>query len=374
MRNQLAAAALVLTCIPAAGGALLRPDAPVLKPDAGDVPYASYARATFDLWKARSEEPTPLVVFFHGGAFVTGDKRQVSMAAVRRLVGAGISVASANYRLMRDGARFPAPFHDSARAIQFLRHHARQYNVDPARIAAWGNSAGGGITLWVAMHDDLADPAGDDPVARQSSRVRCAVAWGAQSTYDPRVGRKIGVGDLAMHPVFLLGYGLKPAETDTPEAHKLYAEASPITHASADDPPLYLSYSQSAEFVAAEVYPQVHHPGFGLFLKQRLDELKVPCDLVIRHKRYERKGDRLVAVGEAGSMQQFLARYLVPPRQPASKPALSSDACAGASPPPSQAAAAGDGRDRQQDGTGRAGRLAAVGQGQADARCKVDQR
>ena len=372
--RDLPAAALLLTCICAAGGAEPHPSAAVLRPDAADVAYAPHARTTLDLWKARGAGPAPLVVFFHGGAFVTGDKRQVSTAAVRRLLAAGISVASANYRLLRDGVCFPEPFHDSARAIQFLRHHAGRYNIDPARVAAWGNSAGGGITLWVAMHDDLADPAGDDPVARQSSRVRCAMAWGAQSTYDPRVGRKIGVGNLAMHPIFLLGYGLKPAETDTPKAHRLFAEASPITHATADDPPVYLSYSQSTEPVPAELYPQVHHPGFGLFCKQKLDELKVHCELVIRHERYERRGDRLAPVGQAGSMQQFLARYLVPPRQPASKPALSSDACAGASPPPGQAAAAGDGRDRQQNGTGRAARLAAVARGQADARGKVDQR
>jgi acetyl esterase/lipase len=58
--------------------------------------------------------------------------------------------------------------HDGARAVQYLRSRAKEWNLDPARVAATGGSAGAGISLWLAFHADLADPKSKDPVARQS--------------------------------------------------------------------------------------------------------------------------------------------------------------------------------------------------------------
>jgi hypothetical protein len=47
-----------------------------------------------------------------------------------------------------------------------------------------GGSAGAGTSLWLATHDDLADPAASDPVLRESTRLVCAVCNGTQATYD----------------------------------------------------------------------------------------------------------------------------------------------------------------------------------------------
>lgn len=69
---------------------------------------------------------------------------------------AGISVAAINCRLSEQEMA-PAPFHDSPRIVPFLRLNARQYNQDPKRVALTGGSSGGGISLWLASHDDLAD-------------------------------------------------------------------------------------------------------------------------------------------------------------------------------------------------------------------------
>ena len=73
---------------------------------------------------------------------------------------------------------------DCARAIQFLRYHAKKFNLDKTRIASMGGSAGAGTSLWLAFHDDLADPANPDPVLRESSRITAAAATGTQATYD----------------------------------------------------------------------------------------------------------------------------------------------------------------------------------------------
>jgi len=69
----------------------------------------------------------------------------------------GISVVAITYRLS-DTALAPAQFHDSARAVQFIRSRAKDWNLDPKPIAATGGSAGAGLSLWLGFHDDLADP------------------------------------------------------------------------------------------------------------------------------------------------------------------------------------------------------------------------
>ena len=158
----------------------LDPEKP--RPDVAELRYGPFARNALDLWKAPHPPghsgPAPVVVFFHGGGFVGGDKKSVPAWLVDRCLAEGISVASASYRLSTE-APFPAPMLDGARAIQFLRHKAVDLEIDPGRIAACGNSAGAGIALWVGFHNDLADPRNDDPVLRQSSRLACMGVVGA---------------------------------------------------------------------------------------------------------------------------------------------------------------------------------------------------
>ncbi len=79
-----------------------------------------------------------------------------------------------------------APLHDAARASQFVRSNAAEWNLDKQRIGATGGSAGTCSSLWLAFHDDLADLKSDDPVARESTRLWCAAVNGAQTTLDPQ--------------------------------------------------------------------------------------------------------------------------------------------------------------------------------------------
>ena len=75
---------------------------------------------------------------------------------------------------------------DAARALQTIRSKARDWNLDPRRIGATGGSAGACTSLWLALHDDLADPKSSDPIARESSRLTCAAVSGAQTSLDPK--------------------------------------------------------------------------------------------------------------------------------------------------------------------------------------------
>ena len=76
--------------------------------------------------------------------------------------------------------------HDAARALQTIRSKAKEWNIDPKRVGATGGSAGACTSLWLALHDDLADPKSSDPIARQSTRLTCAAVSGAQTSLDPK--------------------------------------------------------------------------------------------------------------------------------------------------------------------------------------------
>ncbi len=248
-------------------------------PDEADVHYEPHRLQVFDLWLAKSGRPTPLVLYIHGGGFRGGDKRGLSAAFLKECLEGGYSVAAINYRLIPE-VQFPAPMMDCAKAIQFLRHHAKKWNLDPKLIASTGGSAGAGISLWLAFHDDLRDPTCDDhPVAKESTRLVCVAVKGAQSSYDPRFARKIGLVGFAKHPSLLPFYGLKPEEVDTPKAHQLYEMASPINHLTRDDPPALLDYGVPNEPVTDKT-PMgaiVHHPKFGIVLKEKMDALGIEC-------------------------------------------------------------------------------------------------
>ncbi len=263
----------------------LDPEKP--RPDVADLRYGPFTRNALDLWKAPHPPghsgPAPVVVFFHGGGFVGGDKKSVPAWLVDRCLAEGISVASASYRLSTE-APFPAPMLDGARAIQFLRHKAVDLGIDPGRIAACGNSAGAGIALWVGFHNDLADPRNDDPVLRQSSRLACMGVVGAQTSYDPRFIKRLIGGRAHEHVALKPLFGVtSPAESDTPRIHRLYEEASPLNHVSSDDPPVILFYSEPNAPLPPAARPGegIHHPRFGAALKAMLDPLGVEC--ILRH-------------------------------------------------------------------------------------------
>ena len=125
------------------------------------------------------------------------------------------------------------------------------------------------MSLWLAFHDDLADPDAEDPIARQSSRVLCAQVGAAQVSYDPRFWRKLGLGRGLAHPSFAKMYGRKEGEpADAPRLTALYEECAPITHVTADDPPVYMTYG-----IGLGIGPDssmgdlVHHPLQGVTLK-----------------------------------------------------------------------------------------------------------
>src|SRR5438105_5888929 len=138
-----------------------------------NVAYGTHPRQVLDFYQAKSDTPTPVVFCIHGGGWRNGDKSGYR-AGAKRYLDAGISVVAINYRMVPEatekGVEPPVkwPLSDAARALQFVRSKAKQWNLDKTRVGATGGSAGGCASLWLAFHDDLADPKSDALVAREA--------------------------------------------------------------------------------------------------------------------------------------------------------------------------------------------------------------
>lgn len=249
-----------------------------VQPTHKDIKYGEHERHAIDLYLAESDQPTPLVIYIHGGGFVGGDKRSVSGGMIRSMHQAGISVAAIHYRFIRE-QQFPVPFTDSARAVQFLRHNAKKYNLDTKRFAATGGSAGAGISLWLATRDDMADPESGDPVSRQSTRISCASVGGAQVSYDPRFWRENGLAKGLQHSSFPLMYGVSSDDPFKDPKKIAVAEAcAPIEHVTEDDPPIYFQYGVPDELSDdTSLGAVVHHPRHGQLFKKKMDSLGLEC-------------------------------------------------------------------------------------------------
>jgi acetyl esterase/lipase len=276
-------AALGLSC-----GHSLAADAP--QPTLADVAYGTHERQVLDFYRAKSDEPTPVVFFIHGGGWLNGDKSGFNNAGP--YLTAGISVVAINYRLIphaeADGVVPPVkgPLHDAARALQFIRTKAAEWNLDKRRIGASGSSAGACSALWLAFHPDMADLKSEDPMARESTRLWCAAVVRAQTTLDPRqMTEWIPNSSYGSH-----AFGCKgdPQKKLTPFAEFLarrdtilpwIAEYSPYALVSADDPPVCLFYDTPPALGQPQENP-THSANFGVGLAQTLRSTGVECELV----------------------------------------------------------------------------------------------
>ncbi len=268
-----------------------------IEPALKDVKYGPHPSNVLDVYKTplKPGETAPAVVYIHGGGFSGGDKTRFNPGAFRNCRAHVISI---NYRLS-GVASFPAPMHDSVRAIQFVRHKAKEWQIDPSRIAATGGSAGAGISAWIAFHDEMANPESEDPVERESSRLLCIAMMAGQTSYDRRfILKNIGpkAGNHGYGPRF---WGLDRSELDTPKAYTIYEACSPLTYLTRDDPPVFTFYGEPKETAGSK--DDIHSAFFGIDLKKRMDKLGIHCELVLR--------------GEQKYAAQFFNKYFYPEKR-----------------------------------------------------------
>lgn len=253
---------------------------PQLRPPTyGDVKYGPYERNVLDFYQAESGKPAPVAVFIHGGGFRGGSKRNLNAGTLRELLDAGISVAAVEYRFVSDKP-LPAAHHDSLRALQFIRSKASQWNIDKKRIGAFGGSAGAQICMWLAFHDEMAEPSSLDPVRRESSRLRCVATNGGQTTMDFEWWKRWIPGYDKPHRERTEYFG----DVTDEELRKVIKDISALSLITSDDPPIFMSYGIRPDAPIPDDPSRaqgwkVHHVTFGVKLKEKMDELGVEADL-----------------------------------------------------------------------------------------------
>ena len=129
-------------------------DASIPAPTLTNVKYGDQKRNVLDFWRAPSDTPTPVVVSIHGGGWNGGSKADLAKYVdCSKLLKAGISVVSINYRLIKlshdQDPYVKGPMTDGARAIQFVRSMADEWNIDPEPGRRRGGVGGG-------LHQSLA--------------------------------------------------------------------------------------------------------------------------------------------------------------------------------------------------------------------------
>lgn len=259
-------------------------DKGVPKPSHKLARYGDHERHVMDVWLAKSEDPTPVAFIIHGGGWQGGSKERLNrFANCQRLLDAGISVVAINYRYVKQAAEadikppVKAPLHDAARALQFVRSKAADWNLDKTRVGAAGGSAGACSSLWLAFHDDLADPESDDPVARESSRLTCAAVNGAQTTLDPKQMKEWTPNSrYGGHAFGKRNFAEFLADRD--DILPWIKEFSPYHNVSKDDPPVYLTYNKPPAIGKAQGDP-THTANFGLMLQKHCEANGVEAEL-----------------------------------------------------------------------------------------------
>lgn len=259
------------------------------------VSYGTHKRQYFRITHAAGSGPRPVMIYFFGGGFVLGSPNYGPFKG--DWLNAGITVVAAGYRFRQDGASKREIMEDGARVVQYLRLHARRFNIDPNRIGVAGYSSGGVIASWVALHDDLANPASPDPVLRQSSRVSACCLEGSQVhplklaeweryTGSDRTLLQLGIfnfillrldGSMFRNPIQRTDYATDAEYQAALDAYE--RDVFGFYLASRDDPPVAFYCNQTDDpnaYVRKKNGGGLHSPLLMIPLERKLKELRVP--------------------------------------------------------------------------------------------------
>lgn len=194
-----------------------------------------------DVYAPERPRPTaPFVLWIHGGGWVGGSR---SPCGTLGLVAKGYVTASVEYRFSQE-APFPAQIEDCKAAVRFVRAHARELGIDPARIGAAGASAGGHLAalLGVAGDANALDGAGGSPGVSSAVQAVCDYFGPTDLLHFDGHGSRIVAADDASLIAQLLGGPLS--------THRdLAAAASPITYVTKDDPPILILHGDADDIV-----------------------------------------------------------------------------------------------------------------------------
>jgi acetyl esterase/lipase len=287
-----------------------------------DQSYGRHSRQVFDLWTPpgnAENRPSPLVIYIHGGGWQSGTKNDLrkSPSLVDFALRKGMAIASLEYRFLKHAPLQTIMREDIGGFVQFIRNKARAYAIDPDRIFAYGFSAGGSASLWLATHDDLADSSSSDPVKRESTRISGAGHLNGQLSYDFLVWYRFfgkEETDRFMGAQVFSRYHLKSIEDlYTSEGEQIRQDLDSYGNLSGDDAPL-LIWNSLEDRSEPDYNHFVHSPNHARLLSKRANEARIKTLTLIRADGDELKDGS----GTAFSFFEGLQRSL-----PLKKPARS---------------------------------------------------
>jgi acetyl esterase/lipase len=185
-----------------------------------------------DLYIPQNPKPRPAVLMVHGGGWERRSREDMTWIA-EALAADGFVVLNINYRFAPE-YRFPAQLYDLQVAMHWLHDHSEQYAIDRDRIAALGYSSGAHLVSLMALVASDGPGELDTPYGGPETRPAAVVAGGTPSDL-----RKFGSGKLVEQ---FLGGTIKTLPD-------VYANASPITHVTANAPPFFLFHGSMDDLV-----------------------------------------------------------------------------------------------------------------------------
>ncbi len=157
------------------------------------------------------------------------------------------------------GPRYAIPDNitDMKRAVRYVRYHAGKFNIDPNKIGITGSSAGGHLSLMIALSDDAVNTQAADPVDRVSARVQVAAVlfpptdllnWGGAGlnmVNAKELVKQRGSYGAIDFKVWNEKLRIYEEVSDTAQRTKIGKESSPVYHVSSDDPPVYIIHGDA---------------------------------------------------------------------------------------------------------------------------------
>lgn len=278
------------------------------------------------IWKGAGDDPQPVVLFVHGGAWQSGDNNleaggSEQIRALMALRESGVTVAAATYRFAKE-AIFPAQIHDVKAAVRFLKANAAVYGIDPGRIMTMGESAGAQLALLAAVSngETALEGAVGGNLDFDSNVIGCVDCYGmtdfltlAADLYarpdlgrtDAQVYELVEAPDSSRSELFGLtteecNLGTVTAHPDRfPEQYALVKAGSPIYHVTPDDPPVLIINGQRDIRVASAQAVRMY---------QALYDAGVEAELLLN----DRAPHGNLGPEAAASIKSFILRILFP--------------------------------------------------------------
>jgi len=199
--------------------------------------------------KKKAKQKTPAILIIHGGGWRSGDRTQHYPLA-QRLAALGYACFTAEYRLSTE-ALYPAAVHDLKAALRWMRTNAKTFNLDTAKFAALGFSAGGELAAFIGTTNKNQKYRGENCYLNISSQVQAIVDIdGTLSFVHPESGEGNDTRSISA-ATYWFGYPKK-------ENYALWEEASPLQQVSKNTPPtLFLNSSVDRMHAGRDDYRKI---------------------------------------------------------------------------------------------------------------------